>query len=381
MRAIAVLQRDLQREERRQEAIRLEAEAQKKSDEALQETQPVEDFQFVEPAPPSATEFIPTNPRNSPTYPGGPMNARRPSAISISSLQRPSLPPKLDLSSSSMRMSSDEGSGMYPSGLASPVTLAPKSARPVGPNEFPEDLLNVFETPVDRPVFETPVDGPVFETSVDRPVFESPVDRPVIDLTLTGNDGQHQIKTRIDTTAGDSSDKPIELDLDMDMDMNDLFGDDPETSNRNGFSAGVDNMFAMTGTGGPGNKSSKATDFMDLNPHDIFATLSNNSMNPAPDLRNVDSSTTAGAPSPATLLATGFPQHLNTSHPGTDHPFDMTSLGDLGDLTEFDSTSGFSLSDMDAFLNMGSGSTGGGVAGGSNADTKGGNPAEQPSAS
>lgn len=363
MRAIAVLQRDLQREERRQEAIRLEAEAQKKSDEALQETQPVEDFQFVEPAPPSATEFIPTNPRNSPTYPGGPMNARRPSAISISSLQRPSLPPKLDLSSSSMRMTSDEGSGMYPSGLASPVTLAPKSARPVGPNEFPEDLLNVFETPV------------------DGPVFESPVDRPVIDLTLTGTDGQHQIKTRIDPTAGDSSDKPIELDLDMDMDMNDLFGDDPETSNRNGFSAGVDNMFTMTGTGGPGNKSSKATDFMDLNPHDIFATLSNNSMNPAPDLRNADSSTTAGAPSPATLLATGFPQHLNTSHPGTDHPFDMTSLGDLGDLTEFDSTPGFSLSDMDAFLNMGSGSTGGGVAGGSNVDTKGGNLAEQSSAS
>jgi len=171
--------------------------------------------------------------------------------------------------------------------------------------------------------------------------------------------------------------------MDMDMSMKDLFGDDVEASNRSGLPAGVDNMFAITGTGDSDSKRTKATDFIDLNPHDIFATLSNDSMNAVPDLRNSDPSTTAAAPSPATLLATSFPQHLNTSHPltslpGTDHSFDMASLGDLGDLTEFDHTPGFSLSDMDAFLNMGSGSTGGG----SNIDNaKGGNPAEQPSTS
>ncbi|KAF9454950.1 hypothetical protein P691DRAFT_780306 [Macrolepiota fuliginosa MF-IS2] len=344
LRAIAVLQRDLRREEKREEALRLQAEAQKKADDAILETQPADDFQFAEPAPPSSVEFLPTNPRNSPTHPGGPTNVRRPSAISISSLQRPSLPLKLDLSSSSMRMTSEEGSGMYTSGLTSPVTLAPKSARPIGPNEFPEEFMAAFTNPVDH---------------------------PVIDLTLAESD-DHQIKTGMDPTVGDSSDKPIELDLDMDMDMtmNHIFGDNSQAPGGSSLPARVDNMFSMTETEGADNKTTKETDFINL-----FATLSNGSINAPPNMRDPDSSATTEVPSPATLLDTGFPQHLNTSTsledatslPGTDQSFDISGLGDLGDLDTFNSTSGFSISDMDVFLGMSTGS-GGGVNSNENAE-------------
>ncbi|KXN87541.1 hypothetical protein AN958_08475 [Leucoagaricus sp. SymC.cos] len=325
LRAIAVLQRDLQREEKKEEAIRLEKEAQKKS-ETLKDTQPG-GHQFAEPAPPTSVEFLPTNPRNSPTHPSaGSLSIRRPSAISISSLQRPTVPPKLDLSSSSMRMNAEESSGIYASGLASPVSLAPKSARPTGPNEFTDDLMAAFATPVDQ---------------------------SVIDLTLPENDDHRQIRSNIDPTAGSSSEKPIELDLDMEMDMsmNDPFGDNREPS------TGVDNMFEMASA----NKPSKDPDFIDLTTQDIFATLSNSSVATAPNVRGYDSSAPAEAPSPATLLASGFSQHLSAPNTlegsaglsASDQPFDM-SLTDLEGLSAFNSASDF---DMDAFFaNSGGGS-------------------------
>jgi hypothetical protein len=63
---------------------------------------------------------------------------RRQSAISISSLQRPVLPHKLDLSMASFRF---EEASIFTSGIASPVTLAPKSARPL---DYPPDLMVPF---------------------------------------------------------------------------------------------------------------------------------------------------------------------------------------------------------------------------------------------
>jgi hypothetical protein len=68
---------------------------------------------------------------------------RRPSAVSISSLQRPQFPLKLDLSSASLRITEEEAA-MFRKDLGSPVTLAPKSARTAGPNEFPSDLMMAF---------------------------------------------------------------------------------------------------------------------------------------------------------------------------------------------------------------------------------------------
>lgn len=338
LRAIAILQRDLQREERKQEAIRLEQEALKSK--ALKETQTAEEF--PEPAAPSSVEFIPTNPRNSPTLTGaGSMNLRRPSAISISSLQRPSIPLKLDLPSSSMRISTEEGSSIYPNGPPSPVTLAPKSARPMGANEYPHEFIATFTNPVDP---------------------------SVIDLTILPENNDHnRMKPNIDPAVGSSSDKPIELDLDMsevDMSMNDLFGDNEEPS---AGPSGVGNMFGATNAAKP----AKDSDLIDLTTQDIFASLSNNPIPPAGNIQMSDSSAPAEAPSPATLLAAGFSQRLSPSNPlgsdtglsGSDQPFDMTSVGDFGDLGAFNPGSDFTIQDMETFLSMGANPAGGGNSG------------------
>lgn len=305
--------------EENKEAARLRIEAQKNANATVPETQSTDSFQFAEPAPPS--ENHPTNPQNSPTNAGGgSVYARRPSAISISSLQRPQVPLKLDLTSSTLRLTSEEGSGLYTSGLSSPVTLAPKSARPIETNEFSEQFVAYT------------------------------VDGSVIDLTQ-GND-RH-------INAGDSSDKPIELDLDMDMNvsMDDLFGDNPNTSGNS--SSGVGHMFAISDHGpGPGNKGPKDS-FIDLTEHEILATFSSNAMDTN---HSSDPMTAVEASSPTSLLATNFPQHIHTSHAldGPDQPFDMTGLGGLGDLGSFHPPPDFSLpeTEINAFLNIGA-STGG----------------------
>ncbi|KAF9569801.1 hypothetical protein CPC08DRAFT_739081 [Agrocybe pediades] len=205
-RAIAVLKRDLQREKERLEA----EERQKRLDMAM--LPPPTPPQISDVAPdsnaPLSTDGSRTNTRNSPVLSSGP--GRRPSAISISSLHRPQFPLKLDLSSTSLRITEEEAS-LFQKGLASPVTLAPKSARPVEPNEFPADLMAAFANPT---------------STMDNSHASS-------DLTLIpDNMDLSQDQTNInslDVGLGDSLEKPIELDLDgMDIDMTnmtDAFGD------------------------------------------------------------------------------------------------------------------------------------------------------------
>lgn len=136
-----------------------------------------------------------TNPRNSPVLSTAP--GRRPSAISISSLHRPQFPLKLDLSATSLRITEEEAA-MYSKGLASPVTLAPKSARPVGPNEFPPDLMAAFAA-----------SSSVGATEIDLNLPH--------DIHLPHNKSDLEV---LGVGLGDSSDKPIELDLDaMDIEM------------------------------------------------------------------------------------------------------------------------------------------------------------------
>ena len=147
---------------------------------------------------------------------GSPINTipgRRGSTISISSLHRPQFPLKLDLSSTSLRLTEEE----FKKGLASPVTLAPKSAR-LGPNEFPPEFMAAFAN-----------------SSVPIDVKSEP---PTIDLTLPNSlhAPQEENDSTMDNGVGDSSDKPIELDLDIEMaNMTDIFGDpdadDSEDSN------------------------------------------------------------------------------------------------------------------------------------------------------
>ena len=134
---------------------------------------------------------------------------RRGSAISISSLHRPQFPLKLDLSSTSLRITEEEAA-MFKKGLASPVTLAPKSAR-LGPNEFPPEFMAAFAN-----------------SSVPPDVTSEP---PAIDLTLP-HVPQEENDSTMNNGVGDSSDKPIELDLDIEMaNMTDIFGDpDPDDS-------------------------------------------------------------------------------------------------------------------------------------------------------
>lgn len=284
------------------------------------------------------------------------MSTRRPSAISISSLHRPSLPPKLDLSSS-RHTATEESLRTYPSGLASPVTLAPKSARPMGTNEFQAQFMSAFSNTVDP---------------------------SVIDLTILPEDGtHHQMKPNIDPTVGNSSDKPIELDLDMpdmDLSMNDLFVANPESSSS---VTEVSNMFGMTSAATTSyTKPTKDNQLIDLTTQDLFASLSNSSMTitSSPNIRTSDYSAAGEAPSPATLLAAGFPQHLSSSNPlgansgppGSDQPFDMVNANDFGDLGAFNSTSDFSIPDMDALLSIDS------TRGGNNNTGKVAVPTEQP---
>lgn len=134
-----------------------------------------------------------THPRNSPVLSG-----RRPSAISISSLHRPQFPLKLDLSSASLRMTEEEGT-MFSKGLASPVTLAPKSARPTGSNDFPPDFM----------------------VGLGNDSGQLDPTHSAMDLTLTGDiDAKGSLANLGVVGLGDSSDKPIELDLDgMDLDI------------------------------------------------------------------------------------------------------------------------------------------------------------------
>lgn len=192
-RAISVLQRDLQREEQRakQEELLKSGEAQPLAVSSTPPT-PAQTAQ-------SADEPLPLGSPESAL--SGPI-ARRPSAISISSLHRPTVPLKLDLSSSSLRFSGDESS-IFSGGLASPVTLAPKSARGIGPNDYPPELMAL-----------------VSSRALERPV----------DIDLTVADGAEE---KSFLNIGDSAEKPIDLDIDtMDIDvaMRDIFGDSSPTN-------------------------------------------------------------------------------------------------------------------------------------------------------
>ena len=189
-RAIAVLKRDLKREEQRKKDAALAAAAKTRAADSLRPTETVANLE----APSSQDAPIAsTSPVTASAGPG-----RRPSAISISSLQRPTAPLKLDLSATALRMSEDPA--LFSGGLASPVTLAPKSARPLGSNEFPPEFMAALASAADS--------------------------NRAVDIDLTAEENDTRLPLTLDPAVGSSADKPIELDLDsMDLDMVGLFGD------------------------------------------------------------------------------------------------------------------------------------------------------------
>ncbi|KAJ6573983.1 hypothetical protein DFH09DRAFT_1456578 [Mycena vulgaris] len=360
LRAISVLQRDLAREERRIKEAEAEAEAKAKtiagrtrsasrSPTSTRIPLPVIDFTAAngDGSRPSTADPALSPPLSSSSIPG-----RRPSAISISSLHRPTLPPKLDLSANSLRISAEEAS-LFSQGLSSPVTLAPRSARPYGPNELPPDLMAALAS-----------------------ASSSEASRPV-DIDLTGPDTNPDVKM---SAVGNSADQPIELDLEameIDMAMSDLFGDADSGSNNDG--SAVEGLFtpvlpdpnmSLTHSLGDSRNTQDEESFLsalDGRSDDIFASLGANAHDNTQSAPSGSApSASMSAPSPGSLLASfsqmGDPSqssHGNLSSEGAP-AYDLDAL-DLSNLSPgffgdpHNSDMGF---DMEELLSMGGDETG-----------------------
>ncbi|KZT22112.1 hypothetical protein NEOLEDRAFT_1138453 [Neolentinus lepideus HHB14362 ss-1] len=355
VRAIAVLERDINRERNRLREEELAA----KGPEALADTETQERAAPTAPSSPSSQQqiavhgsddFTQTQPTPATSPPSGALapahSGRRPSAISLSSLHRPAFPHKLDLSSTALKL--DEADILARSALASPVTLAPKSARPTASTEFPPDFLSSL--------------AGASEGHVD------------IDLTTS----ELHSGSNADNTAGNSADKPIELDLDMDAD---IFGPASGPSNT-ATSTVVQDLMNQNGVSAPSgldNAAHKDQDRIDMEifgaldqaneGHEIFGSFHGPEQGtsdhpPQADQPNPTSST--AAPSPGSLLASfntassGAGEHSSDNVSGLDASFDMGSL-DLGGISN-DFNSGFdfgphtengTFSDMEALFNLG----------------------------
>ncbi|KAJ7102457.1 hypothetical protein B0H15DRAFT_814700 [Mycena belliarum] len=321
LRAISVLQRDLAREERRIKEAEMEAEAKansmagrtrsaSRSPTSTRTPLPTIDLAAVSGDGSRPSTADPT--QSPPLSSNSTILGRRPSTISISSLHRPAFPLKLDLSANSLRISAEEAS-LFSHGLSSPVTLAPRSARPYGPNELPPDLMAALASASST----------------------SDTTRPV-EIDLTGPDAP-DVKM---AAVGNSADQPIELDLDameIDMAMSDLFGD-AETGS-NGGSA-VEGLFTPV-VAGPDmhnlgdTKNAQDESFLgalDGRNDDIFASLSadahNNTQSDAPGSAP---SASMSAPSPNSLLAS-FSQMEDASESNHNISGDGAPVYDLDSL-------------------------------------------------
>ncbi|KAJ3758582.1 hypothetical protein EV360DRAFT_82930 [Lentinula raphanica] len=336
VRAIAVLQRDLGREQQRirdeekaaaeaAAAARAKAEAEAAANaQSLSASSQIPLPGLGESVNPSSGTTTPAASANQSPVANATISGRRPSAISISSLNRPAFPLKLDLSSQSLRMSADDANSFLPTGLRSPVTLAPKSARPMD-----YDLMAAFN-----------------DSGVD------------MDLTLsqTGSSGMN---LDLDSALGSSADKPIDLDgLDLDQAMSDLFGDASEAGNNDANDVG--GLFSPDlGTAGvPQSSDDKVDDnFLsslgvgsgDTN-EDIFASFGVGQEEGSTAHSGEMALPTDGltAPSPGTLLAS-FSQSA-TNAPST-QAMSVDESFDLGNL-DFLSTEGNTDMNLDSLVWM-----------------------------
>lgn len=309
-RAIAVLRRDIAREETR---IR-EEEEEKARARAAQP--PVEDV-----------EMTPTSDAKKASSPTGPgvvplTQTRRQSKMSFSTLQRNPFPLKLDLSGTGLRMdeaalssigglsglgamSSISGmTNMNSMGLASPISLAPKSARPMEHGELPPEIIAALAA-ADR---STGVSGH-------------------IDLTL--DDAVPGVmNVDVDKGAGSSADKPIELDLDYDAHMSEIFGE----SQASGSDLTIDPSSSMeilnALSSGDQNQSAD----------DLFAQFNSGSGAGSSSLSVPETGSIAPAPSPSTFLAdlASHDDSAKVDGPSGDGsssiPFNLSQI-DIGDMS------------------------------------------------
>ncbi|KAF7340111.1 hypothetical protein MVEN_01929500 [Mycena venus] len=372
LRAISVLQRDLAREERRIKEAEAEAEAKAKTIAGRTRSASQSPTSTRIPLPAidltaaGGDDSRPStaDPALSPALPGSSIAGRRPSAISISSLHRPNLPLKLDLSSSALRITPEEAS-LFSQGLSSPVTLAPRSARPYGPNELPPEIMAALASASSASDAQPrPVD--IDLTSPDQPT------RPDIEMTGIGN----------------SADKPIELDLDameIDMAMSDLFGDADSGSNAGEglFTPVLPGPDLAHSLGDGKIVKEEEESFLDAlsgGGDDMFASLRANASGDTHGQQAASGSAPAqpmSAPSPGSLLASfsqqmggdlsqqmgdeasGASNHTNLPSDAGGPTYDLDALdltnlspGFFGDTQNSDMNMGF---DMEELLNMGGG--------------------------
>ncbi|KAF8557394.1 hypothetical protein OG21DRAFT_1482268 [Imleria badia] len=315
LRAISVLKRDLTREERRAR------EAEQAAIAAQAPKIPVPSVETSDAVPAS------TLGQGSPIGPSQHISMRRPSAISLSSLNRSALPPKLDLSSSSMRISAEEVA-LFPKGLVpSPVSLAPKSARPSATADI--DFMAAFASAA---------------------AANSGSHRIDIDLT----DSPPAMIGPVDPALGNSADKPIELDLDnIDIEMSDmtnLFGDAPESTSGDGQTT-VDSLFSPATADSSANEVPQGQKEGAVGAHidmEILGALQaeHRGQVASGSSRGSQQPHSGSSVAPPPSLSSGFPQAGLQSSVGG---FDFPPL----DLANLDPTwQNISLTDMEAFLNM-----------------------------
>ncbi|KAG6331603.1 hypothetical protein ID866_7485 [Astraeus odoratus] len=336
--AIAVLKRDLSREECRAREAEMAALAAQAASNRVADTGSLTADTSMQP-PPTPMQGSPQGP----TLP-----SRRQSAISLSSLHRPPFPLKLDLSSSSMRMTAEEVA-LFSKGLVpSPVSLAPKSARPTSTADI--DLMAAFASAAAN-------------ASAQH-----------VDIDLTVDDSPPTMMTGINTSLGSSADKPIELDLDgIDMEMSsmtDLFGDAPESSSGDGlFTPTTTDAGAPLAPGdAPLPKDAKAHDNIgmeilnaltvegDNHGPNLFAAMQGNSSSERANNANQQGTQESSINTlPGSILASFATQ--SQLDPGAEHmqpPFDLSGL----DFSTLDSSifgsqsSDNAIMDMDVLLNM-----------------------------
>lgn len=222
-------------------------------------------------------------------------------------------------------------------GLASPISLAPKSARPMAGNELPPDLLAALAASANQGV-DIDLTLPDSSHSMDMPGMEPHGSR------------------RVSGDVGNSADKPIELDLDLDGHMTDLdlFGDVPggdQHTDVDGLFNDASSSAAAAGVSGSSNN----------NMGDIFNALSGNqretddliaSLGAQSEGSNLPGSSTATAPSPASLLASlasssqhgnelGMPHDMSGSSGSIDAAHAQGQAFDYNNLNMADISSSF----------------------------------------
>jgi len=226
---------------------------------------------------------------------------------------------------------------MFKKDLGSPVTLAPKSARPTGPNEFSSDIMLAFSN--------APIQSDLVHGSSS------------MDLTMSDSTHMTEEPSGLPLQLGNrTADNIIKLELDMDIDMadmTDLFGDSAHSNQTNA----VDRLFIpmkpgqVGQPGEPGNVPSKDNVLSGFEiDSDVDAELFGE-FHPNAGLEQENPANTAtggppdlSAPSPGSLLAQFSASNLEDSKASisANHTFKQPVSGEGFDMTSID------LSKLDA---------------------------------